>query len=118
MVRLRNELPPPMGSSSRPPRRSVDGKGSSSEERHHQRGEQREADGDCLVAEELAGHALHEDDWEEDRNRCQGGRGHSPRYLGCSFDRGLRAFEPLGSAPVDGLEDHDGVVHQHADTEG
>ena len=48
----------------------------------HQRGQQAEGHGQGLVAEELPGDALDEDDRQEDAHGGQGGRNHGGGHLG------------------------------------
>ena len=85
---------------------------------HHERGQEAQGDGDGHVAEEGAGDPLDKDDGQKDRDRGQGRGHHRAADLGGAFDGRRRPAEPLLAFAVDGLEDDDGVVHQHPDPEG
>lgn len=69
------------------------------------------------VGEELAGDSLGKDQGKEDADGGQGGGSNGPGHLGCALDRRVRRGHPLRPQTVDVFNDHDAVVHQHADAE-
>ena len=86
-------------------------------QRKAQRGKDGDGDRERLVAEELSGDSLHEDDGQEHGDGGQGRGDHRTRDLHRSGDRRIpRGLAPVAPA-VDRLQHHDGVVEQHADPE-
>ena len=84
----------------------------------HQAGQQGISDGQSHVGEKLSGDALSEHDGQKYADGGQGGGENGSRHLGGSLDSGLCRRYPLVSQPVDILDDHDAVIHQHTDPQG
>ena len=88
------------------------------EQSHRQRGQQRKHNSQGHIAEHLASNALDEYDGEKDRDGGQrGGEDRSPDLAHAADGSPLDRI-PLLAAPEDALQYHDGIVHQHPDSEG
>ena len=100
-----------------PPQQAL-GHGGDHGEGHDQAGHEGIGDGQDHVHEDLPGHAVDEDDGHEHADGGQRGGGDGPHDLPGPLDGGLLGRHALGPQAVDVLDDHDGVVHQHADPDG
>ena len=86
--------------------------------RDHQRYRERKADGDGHVPEQDAGNPGHEQHGHKHADRGQGRGGHSRTHGARTVHGSAPAAVPLLPEPKDVLQNHDGVVHEHADGEG
>jgi hypothetical protein len=82
--------------------------------RHHQRHADGDRHGQCLVAEQLPGDALHEHQRQEHRDRGERGRDHRHAHFAGADDRRLEDAQPAFARLGDRLEHHDGVVDHQA----
>ena len=85
---------------------------------HHQGGHQAEGDGPGHVGQERPHHAAGKDHGEEDADRGKGGGEDGRRHLPGPLDGGSWGRDAPVPQPVDVLNDHHRVIHQHADTQG
>ena len=85
------------------------------EQRHPQRGQEREHYRQRHIAEDLPRHPLHKDHREEDRDGRKGGSGHRRAHLAGAPDH--RGDQPVAllAAAEDAFDHHNGVVDQHPD---
>ena len=91
--------------------------GRNQSQRHKQAGSQRIEDGKSHVHKELSGDTLGEDDGGKYTDRRQGGCGDGSCHLTCTVYTGLLDGHSLAVQTVDILNNHDGVIHQHTDTQ-
>ena len=82
---------------------------------HHEGGDQRVGDGECLIAKELAGNPLDKDDGQKDADGG-GGRGDdgAAYFAGPAHGRS-QDTQPLVAVALHAFQDHNGVVNQHPD---
>ena len=90
------------------------GHGGHQRQRHQKTGQQGIGDGQGQIGEHLAGQALHEHDGGEHAHGGQGAGGDSAQHLLGAGHGGLHHRGAPGAEPVDILNDHHGVIHQHA----
>ncbi len=76
-----------------------------------------DGDGDGELLVQAALDAAHQADGDEHRGEHQGDPDDGPRDLGHRLERGFPRRHPLFDVVLDGLHDHDGVVHHEADGE-
>ena len=80
---------------------------------HDEAGQKRIRHGQGQIGEQLLGDALHEHNGQEHAHRGQGGGGDGPHHLRRTGHRRLNDGGSLRAQPVDILDDHHGVIHQH-----
>ena len=83
-----------------------------------QAGQKREGHGQSQVREQLLGDALHKHDGQEHAHGGQGGGSNGPQHLARAGHRRLANVGPLGAQAINILNDHHGVIHQHAHRHG
>ena len=81
-------------------------------------GQEGEGHGQGQVCEELLGNALHEHDGQKHAHGGQGGGGDGPQHLARSGHRRLAHIGTLRAEPINILNDHHGVIHQHTHRHG
>ncbi len=91
--------------------------------RHHrqgneQAGQQGVGDGQSHVHEQLSGDSFREHDGQEHADRGQGGSHNGPGHLPGTFYGCFLHGVSLTPQPVDILNYHNGIVHQHTDPQG
>ena len=85
---------------------------------HNEAGQQGIGHGQGQVREQLLGDALHEYDGQEHAHGGQGGGHDGAQHLPGPGYRRLDDGGPLGAQSIDILDDHHGVIHQHAHRHG
>ena len=80
---------------------------------HQQARQQRIGDGQSEIGKQLARQPLHEHDGREHADGGQRGRRHRAQHLLCAGHRRLHHGGTLRPQPVDILDDHHRVIHQH-----
>ncbi|OPZ93042.1 MAG: hypothetical protein BWY73_00509 [candidate division TA06 bacterium ADurb.Bin417] len=86
-------------------------------ERNGQGGEQGEANHQRQLGEHHPGHPLDEDERQEDHHGGQRAGDDGGRDLAASLDGGRLGIQAVFPQAVDVLQDHDRVIHQHADSQ-